>query len=118
MMIEMDDINRTNLLIKNSEEQILLRRETEIKSRKTKELVLLQLTSDLEHQYNNSEDLRYKDKRLSSIEKRQIEAEKNLDLQKLINDFELYKHATDIMEVELNYTKRLFEIMLKFGEKK
>jgi hypothetical protein len=113
MLIEMDEINRLNVNIKMSEEHILLRRETEIRLRKTKELVLLQMTYDLEQKYNES-----KDKKLSTIEKRHIEAEKSLELQKLIKEFELYKHTTDVMEIELSFNKRLFDIMLKFGEKK
>jgi activator of HSP90 ATPase len=105
MLNDENEIHRLNLKIKEMEENIYDRKENEIRMRRTKELVILQLTIALEEKY-----LETKDKRLSNAEKRTIEAEKNPEISQLMIDIEIYKRTTAIIEIELNYNKRLFQI--------
>lgn len=102
-----EQLHRLNTIIKESEEKLFDRKEEELRMHKTKDLVLLELLGELEEKFYT-----YKDKSLSNIEKRTIIAEKNPALSKLKIDIELFHRSTAIMEIELNYTKRLFQIAL------
>lgn len=105
MRINEDELHRLNLKIKELEEVVYDRLEQEARIRKTKEIVLLQLMSEYEEKY-----LELKDKKLSNIEKRMGEAEKNPSVKKLISEIDVYKRTTAILQIELNYNKRLFQI--------
>lgn len=99
------NIEELNTKMKEQEELILNRKEIEIKMRKTKELLILQLTTEYEQKYKE-----FKETALSNMEKRTAEAEKSLEVKKVITELDLYKHETAILEIELNYNLRLFEI--------